>query len=255
MVNYGLQLYSVRDLTNENLEEAIKKVAELGYSAVEFAGFFGNSAETVKGWLDKYGVSVCGTHTGVALLTPETIDETIAYHKAIGCDTLIIPMVHWQNKEVTDANINLFNELYDKLAAEGIKLGYHNHSLEFFPNADGIVAEEEIIKRTKLMLEIDVFWLYNAGYDVISYLEEHKERIGVIHLKDGLSKHGEGASYNNWQNGCEGKSSGEGNVPIAEIRKWAIENGKRMVIESEGLNPTGLEEVKRCITYLRSLED
>ncbi len=254
MVNYGLQLYSVRDITEKNLEEAIKRVSEMGYSAVEFAGFFDNDAKTVKSWLDKYGVTVCGTHTGVALLTPENIDATIAYHKEIGCDTLIIPMVHWQNKEITDANIKLFNELYDKLAAEGITLGYHNHSLELFPNADGLIAEDEIIKRTKLMIEIDVFWLYNAGYDVISYLEEHKDRIGVIHLKDGLSKHGEGASYDNWINGAAGKSSGEGNVPIADIRAWAIKNGKRMVIESEGLNPTGLEEVERCIKYLRSLE-
>ncbi len=255
MINYGLQLYSVRDSAEKNLEETIKKVAEMGYSMVEFAGFFDNSAKTVKSWLDKYGVTACGTHTGVALLTPEKIDETIAFHKTIGCTELIIPMVHWQNKEVTDANITLFNELYEKLEKEGITLGYHNHSLEFFPNADGLVAEDEIIKRTNLKLEIDVFWLYNAGIDVISYLEEHKDRISVIHLKDGLSKHGESAHYGNWQNGAQGKSSGEGNVPVADVRDWAIKNNKRMVVESEGLNPTGLEEVKRCITYLRSLEN
>ena len=44
MTEYGLQLYSVRDITKDNLDEALGKVAALGYKFVEFAGFFGNSA-------------------------------------------------------------------------------------------------------------------------------------------------------------------------------------------------------------------
>lgn len=48
-MEYGLQLYSVRDITASDLEGTLKQVAELGYKFVEFAGFFGHSAETVKG--------------------------------------------------------------------------------------------------------------------------------------------------------------------------------------------------------------
>ena len=40
-MEYGLQLYSVRDITQSGLEKAMQKVADLGYSFVEFAGFFG----------------------------------------------------------------------------------------------------------------------------------------------------------------------------------------------------------------------
>ena len=47
-MNYGIQLYSVRDLAENNLGEAVKRVAELGYNSVEFAGFFGHSADKVK---------------------------------------------------------------------------------------------------------------------------------------------------------------------------------------------------------------
>lgn len=53
-MEYGLQMYSVRDITKTDLEGAMKAVAEMGYTYVEFAGFFGHSAEEVKGWLDKY---------------------------------------------------------------------------------------------------------------------------------------------------------------------------------------------------------
>ena len=64
MVEYGLQMYSVRDLTKDDLEGALRQVAELGYSFVEFAGFFGHSAKDVRRMLDTYGLRVSGTHTG-----------------------------------------------------------------------------------------------------------------------------------------------------------------------------------------------
>ena len=41
IMEYGLQLYSVRDITQKGLQNAMQKVADLGYSFVEFAGFFG----------------------------------------------------------------------------------------------------------------------------------------------------------------------------------------------------------------------
>ena len=47
---YGLQLFSLRDITGNDLEGALKAVAEMGYKYVEYAGFFGHSAEQVKEW-------------------------------------------------------------------------------------------------------------------------------------------------------------------------------------------------------------
>ena len=106
-----------------------------------------------------------------------TSDETIKYHKAIGCDNLIVPGCDWTSVEKANSIIELLNQADKKLAENGIRLGYHNHSREFFPTADGIVFEEEIIERTNVELEIDTFWLFNAGIDVIEYLEAHKDRI------------------------------------------------------------------------------
>ena len=45
-----------------------------------------------------------------------------------------------------------------------------------------------------------------------------------------------------------------GEAPVAAIREWALKNNVRMVVESEGLDPTGIEEAARCMEYLRSLE-
>ena len=253
-VKYGIQMYSVRDITSESLKEALKKVADLGYKYIEFAGFFGNSAEDVKSWLDEYGLICSGTHTGICAITPENIDETIKYHKAIGCENLIVPGCDWSTSEKCNEVIDILNFANAKLAENGIRLGYHNHSKEFFPTADGIVFENEVLERTSVETEIDTFWLFNAGLDVISYLEEHKDRIRVIHLKDGIPSKEEDKCVDRVHNGVKGLSVGSGNAPVEDIRAWAIKNDVLMVIESEGLEPTGIEEVGRCIDFLKTLQ-
>ena len=54
--------------------------------------------------------------------------------------------------------------------------------------------------------------------------------------------------------GDEGLSLGLGYAPVKLIREWAIKNNVLMVVESEGLDPTGPDEVLRCMEYLRTLD-
>ncbi len=240
-MEYGLQMYSVRDIAKDDLLGALRKVADLGYSFVEFAGFFGNSAKDVRDTLETCGLKVSGTHTGWGELVPEKLADTIAYHKELGNTNIIIPSYDLSTKEKLDSLVDLINDVQPKLAAEGISLGYHNHDYEFRTAAYGLVPHEELQKRTKVEFEIDTFWAYFAGRDPIEVLEGLKDRIRVIHLKDGLMDR-------------SGRSLGEGTAPVAAVREFAIKNGMRMVVESEGLQPTGLEEVGRCIRYLRGLD-
>lgn len=251
---YGIQMYSVRDITETSLHDALKNIADLGYKYIEFAGFFGNPAEDVKSWLDELGLVCSGTHTGIDQIMPDKIDETISYHKAIGCENLIVPGCDWSTPEKSAEVISTLNTAQKKLAENGIRLGYHNHSMEFFPTADGIVFEDEIINKTEAELEIDTFWLFNAGIDVIPYLEAHKDRIKVIHLKDGVPSADEDKCFDRVHNNVTGYSLGLGKAPVKAVREWANANGVLCVVESEGLDPTGLEEVGRCIEFLRTLD-
>ncbi len=254
MAEYGLQLYSLRDITKENLQDALCRVAKMGYRYVEFAGFFDHPAEEVKAWLDEYGLTASGTHTQLNLLTPEVIEDTIAYHKTIGCKDIIVPGAKWETEELMDENIRALNWAQKRLAEEGITLSYHNHSHEFYTTAYGKVVEDELLVRTTVTLEIDTFWLFNAGIDPISYCEQIKERIRMIHLKDGKVPTDAERDFTTANKLVQGRSLGQGDAPVKAVRKWADENGILMVVESEGLDPTGPEEVARCITYLRTIE-
>ena len=237
-MGYGLQMYSVRDITKDDMEGALRDVAAMGYSSVEFAGFMGHSAETILGWLQKYGLEVSGTHTGLAGLADDVLAETIAYHKAIGCKNIIIPAASLGTKAEVDAVVDRINELIPVLKAEGIDLHYHNHAFEFEPNQDGIIPQKELEERTNVLLEVDTYWVFAANEDPVAYIKKNKDRISVIHLKDGLGGH-------------EGTSLGQGKAPVKEVLETARELGFEIVVESEGLDPTGPEEVKRCIDYLK----
>ena len=238
---YGLQLFSLRDITGNDLEGALKAVAEMGYKYVEYAGFFGHSAEQVKEWQDKYGLKCSGTHSGWGELLPGNIEDTIAFHKTIGNPNYIIPGADLSTLDKIIDFCAVMNKAQIRLAEEGISLGYHNHSHEFVVMPWGSTIHSELEKRGTFDFEIDTFWVFNAGIDPVETLKRLSGRVKVIHLKDGFK-------------GGKGKSLGQGEAPVLKVREYAVKQGIRMVVESEGLDPTGLEEVKRCIDFLKAQE-
>lgn len=254
MVEYGIQMYSVRDAVKTDMKQTLKEVARLGYKYIQFAGLFDHPAADIKAWLDEYGLECVDTHTSIALLAPETIQKTIEDHKILGANRIFIPGMKQVTADDIDLQIARINYADKILKENGMTLGYHNHSREFLPNHSGLLVEEEILNRTDVEIEVDTFWLFNAGIDVIDYLEKHKDRINVIHLKDGFPVAPENRAFDTAHAGAQGKALGEGQAPVKAVREWAIKNNVLMVVESEGLDPTGLEEVGRCMKFLRSLD-
>jgi sugar phosphate isomerase/epimerase len=236
-MEYGIQMYSIRDLAEKDLDAALAAVAEIGYKYVEFAGFFGHTATEVKAMLDKYGLKVSGTHTQFTELEND-FDATVRFHKEIGNTNIIVPGYDLFSKEKLDAFIEKCNVIAPALAKEGIRFVFHNHSGEFAP-VDGLIPEVELENRTDIMLELDTYWAFNAGEDPIAWMKRlyNEGKLCVIHLKDGFK-------------GGRGAALGEGEAPVAAVRALAEELGVTIVVESEGLDPTGRDEVARCFKYL-----
>ena len=239
--NYGLQLYSVRDITDKDLAASLEAVAKIGYKFVEFAGFFGHSATEVKAMLTNFGLEISGTHSPLNDLRPTNILETLKYHKKLGNPNYIVPGADLSSLEKIHDFCSVMNFAQPIFAAEGIKLGYHNHSHEFALMPWGSTIHGEIERNTDIEFEIDTYWAFNAGIDPVKVLERLKDRISVIHLKDGFM-------------GGRGMALGEGEAPVLDVIAASERLGFKMVVESETLSPTGLEEVTRCMNYLRSVD-
>ena len=239
MKNYGIQLYSVKEHMAASVETTLKEIAAMGYRAVEPAGFFGKTAAEFKAICDENGLTVCGSHNGFGDLLNGKVADTVAYFQGIGCRRLIIagaPAGTRAELAETIRNLNTFQPI---LAEAGIELMYHNHSGEFLPNADGQIPHIEMQKHTSIRFEIDVYWAYRGGVSPLYLLEQLKDRVGVIHLKDGTMEHD--------------TPLGRGEVPVAAIVRWAEANGVEMVVENEPVAAVEMTEAKECIDHLLQL--
>lgn len=240
IMNYGIQMWSIRDLAEEKgLGAALKAVAEIGYKSVEFAGFFDNTAEDVLAMLKEYDLAVSGTHSDFEDLDKD-FAGTVKYHQTIGNKNYIIPCSPIKTAAELADTVNKINKYQPMLAAEDIRMGFHNHYLEFLPNEDGQIPHDILQAETDVCFEIDTYWAFIAGLNPSEVLEKLKARTPVIHLKDGSRD----------KKGCY---LGGGEAPVLASRQKAIELGMDIVVESEGLNPTGREEIAKCMEFLKTL--
>ena len=244
-MHYGIQLYSVRDLTQSHgVLETLRRVAEIGYKSVEFAGFGASTTEEVRAELDALDLSVDGAHIGINALSPEMIEQTMKDLKTVGCNRIIIPAA----KVNTMENINIFLEklraALPRLTDAGFEVGYHNHDFEYLPNEDGIIPMRVIEEKTNLFFELDTYWAYHAGLDPVAEMERMGKRLRMIHLKDGIPALGKES----------GKPLGEGNAPVKKVYETALAKGLPIIVESETLTPDGPTEALVCYRYLKSIE-
>ncbi|MBV8818617.1 MAG: hypothetical protein JO022_09695, partial [Acidobacteriaceae bacterium] len=79
----AVQLFGVRDECEKDLPGVLRQLAKFGYQAVEFAGFYGHSANDVRHMLDDVSLRCCGSHTPLDQLTPERFDQTVAFNSAV----------------------------------------------------------------------------------------------------------------------------------------------------------------------------
>ena len=90
----ALQLYSLRDMFKKDYEAAMKVVGEMGYTAVEAAGysdgkFYGQTPEKFKADVEKYGMKVLSSHTSKALSDKELKTKDFSWSNQNGFQILI----------------------------------------------------------------------------------------------------------------------------------------------------------------------
>ncbi len=185
----GVQLYSVRDDCAKDLAGVLKAVGKMGYAGVEFAGYYGKSAEELKKMLDDAGLKCCGTHTGLDTLMGDNLAKTIAFNKTIGNRYLIVPGLpgeRTKDKAAWLETAKLFNEINEKLRAENMFVGYHSHAGDFKKLEDGSLGWDVFFGNTdrRVIMQLDFGNTKSAGVDPIPYLTQYQGRQGTVHVKE-----------------------------------------------------------------------
>lgn len=244
----ALQLYSVRNDAAKDLMGVLEKVAAMGYDGVEFAGYYDNEPEAIRAKLDALGLKAEGTHTGLDALQPGRFDETVAIHKTLGAEYVIIP---WMPKEKRNsaaacaATAGELTELTRKVEDAGLRLGFHAHGDDMDLLDDGQSAYHLLGKGTPdtFIMQYDTANGMSGGADPVQPIRDFPGRNVSLHLKGYSRTTGHGAII------------GEDDIPWKEVFK-AAENGggtQWYVIEHEDETIAPLEAVDRCLQNVRRL--
>jgi sugar phosphate isomerase/epimerase len=127
----GIQLYSVRDHMNQDFYGTLKAIKNAGYDYVEFAGYFGKSAEEIRAMLDELGLECISVHEGAETYLNGG-KAAVDFLNTIGAKYSAIPWYPIEKlKGDFDATVEKFKKTSDLLAEGSIRLLYHNHDFEF----------------------------------------------------------------------------------------------------------------------------
>jgi sugar phosphate isomerase/epimerase len=199
----AVQLYSVRDDCKKDFDGSMKQVAEMGFEAVEFAGYYkyGGDAESLRKKLDELKLKVAGTHIGAGSLTPGALKKTMEFHKTIGCRFLIVPGDgRFTNPEKSKEYAQLMTEAAATLKAEGMYCGHHNHTGEFKKDGDKTYWDLFAERTSKdVVLQQDVGWTTDAKLDPVEYIRKYPGRTKTTHFKPQGGKAIIGQDTVNWK--------------------------------------------------------
>ncbi len=184
------QLYTLRDhlKTPEEIAETLKKVAAIGYRAVQVSGMGPIAEEDLNAILKETGLICCATHEpgDVIRKEPEKIVERL---KKLNCRYTAYPYpngVDWAKPEDLASLIADLDKAGAVLRQAGQVLTYHNHAIEFLPHSEGTVLDA-IYRQTdarNLQGEIDTYWVQFGGGDPAAWCRKLKGRLPLLHMKD-----------------------------------------------------------------------
>ncbi|MFU0828589.1 MAG: Sugar phosphate isomerase/epimerase [Lachnoclostridium sp.] len=234
----GLQLYTVRDSykNGEEFKKILKKIKELGYEGVEFAGYAGLGAKELKEFLDNISLVAISSHHSLQDLE-ENLDRVIAYNKVLGCQYIVCAYGPTGTKAEVDHIIRVIRRACGAVKDSGMELIYHNHSNEFIPLADGRIPLDLIGESCNL--ELDTYWAFHAGVEPCHYIKKHESRISLIHLKDGDFE-GRPCAIG------EGYNNIKGILAISEKL-----NTEWLIVENDMPAPDGISDITRSIRFLK----
>ena len=252
-VPVGIELYSVRGELKNNLEGTVRAVAKMGYQVVEFySPYFEwtpEQAKNIRKLLDDLGIKCLSTHNSAQALSEQNIAKAIDLNKTIGSKYIVIaspPKVSGDDgwKGFADQ----LSAAAEKLRAQGMATGFHNHQLEFRPLPSGKRPMDILAANTPkdVVLQLDAGTAVEVGADTVAWIKSNPGRIRSVHLKDWGK--GEGRGYT--------VAFGEGDVPWKGLMAAAESVGgvEYYLIEQEHAGADGeLAMAQRCLDNYRKL--
>lgn len=184
------QLYTVRDWmrTPEEIATGLRKIKEIGYSAVQISGIGSIDPSELKDLLEQNQLTACATHVSWERLNQD-LDQLVTEHKLWDCK--YVGLGSMPNDYQTDRNgwvrfAKEASEIGKKLLDHDLQFIYHNHAFEFI-KFDGVTGLEILLQESDpdaFHFEIDTYWIQIGGANPVTWIRKVADRMKVVHFKD-----------------------------------------------------------------------
>ncbi|MCK4276378.1 MAG: sugar phosphate isomerase/epimerase [Phycisphaerae bacterium] len=183
------QLYTVREFTQtpEDIVETMKKVAAMGYEAVQLSAVGPMEPSELREVCDGEGLTVCATHVDYEQMRDEP-EIVIEQHQILGCEHTAIGGLPEEYRGA-DGFARFAREasvVAERLVQGGLTFSYHNHSfeLEKFGDRTGLQILYEESDPRYFTAEIDTYWIQHGGGSPVVWIDKLQGRLPLLHLKD-----------------------------------------------------------------------
>ena len=242
----SLQLYTVREHTARDMPGTLRRLAEIGYTAVELAGFGGLAPQELRRTLADLGLRASGAH--VPLDAWETDPgSVIADMHAIGSSHAIVPIAPPDRRADADSVARLaesFNRWGELCRAEGLTFSYHNHDFEFAPLGNSTMWDV-LVRDTDpglVHFELDLYWIKYGGADPEAVLRDVGGRVPLVHLKDMAP-----------DETLSDLPVGAGTIPWGDLLRAADDVGVEWYVAEQDNPGDAMEDVETSLKAMREL--
>jgi len=241
----GVQLYTVRVAMQSDFEGTLRRLAEMGYREVEFAGLFGRDPAQVRSLLAELNLTAAGSHVDWSRFRDDptgAIDETLA----LGAQYLVFPWTPDSERQTLDqwhGWAARLNEVAAESRDRGLPVAYHNHDFEFQP-IEGTLPYDVLVAELDPNLvdfELDLYWLAKAGGDASALFASQPGRFPLTHVKD-LRRSDQAIV-----------DVGQGDLDFAAIFAQSAQSGMRHFIVEHDSSADPMQTAQTSIEYLQQL--
>lgn len=237
----SVQLYSVREAAGKDFPGTLRRIAEMGYAGVEFAGLHGHSAKEIARIVKDLGMVSSSAHVGMP--TKENIDQLVDDARTLGYKFLVTGFGpdDMKTEDGIKACIEKFARAAETVKPHGLTLTMHNHWWEFDRTFGGKTPYEMILAAVPDMAsELDIYWSTHGGADTPQVVRTWGKRIPLLHVKDG-----------DLTEKKVHKAVGDGKVPIKTIVEAADEKVLEwLVVELDACDTDMFEAVAKSYQWL-----
>jgi sugar phosphate isomerase/epimerase len=225
----ALQLYTILEQINADLDGTLRKVADLGLDGIEIHFDLPPPAAQVKSIVDACGLEICAMHVGFYELR-DRFEEIANYQHTLENRSVVLPWLPPElraSEQAWKQTIAEIRAIAERCQEADLQLSYHNHDFEYLDQVEGMTACQYMFKTVPaplLEIEMDTYFLVETGQDPAAAIRSFAGRSRLLHLKD---PHPEPAQSLNTE-------IGSGTVPWPAVLSAAHASGiEWLILEQE----------------------